>query len=900
MSDLAQLDGQPAATVVGETILQYAERHRGRGVIPTLCHAPRLRPHGACRVCVVEVARSPDGPRKFLAACHTPMQAGWHVFTESPAVTRLRRNIVELLLTDHPRDCLTCPGNGACELQALAARVGVRAVRYPAGANHLATPVDASHPYLRADLARCIACYRCVRACDEVQGQFVLSVHGRGFDSRISIGRDTTFAESPCVSCGACVQTCPTGAITDRYGAKTPQATRRVRTTCAYCGVGCQLEVAARGDEVLGVRAPWDAAVNAGHTCVKGRYAFEFYRHPDRLRQPLLRRDGKLEPVSWETAYDFLTSRLHELRQAHGPNSIAGIASARCTNEENFLFQKFLRVVIGTNNVDCCARVCHGPTAYGMQQAFGTGAATNSIADLEQTDLVLVVGANPTVAHPVTGAKIKQVALKGTPLIVVDPVQTELARIATWHLQLRPGTNLALLNLMAYYILEAGLANADFVARRTEGFDEFAAALRGLDPAAQAAICGVDAATVRAAALAYAQAPRAMAFHGLGVTEFTQGSRAVMAIANLALMCGHLGRPGVGMNPLRGQNNVQGAADMGCQPNQGAGYLDVTNADNRAHYERHYGRPVPAQVGLKIPEMLTAAAQGELKALWVIGEDLVQTEPDSDHTVAALAKLELLVVQDLFLSETGKRAHVVLPAASFLEKSGTFTNGERRIQRVQAAVPPLRGSRPDGQIVVDVMNRFGYAQPSYDAAQTLAEVARVVPFFAGVIWERLGDNGLQWPVDATGRGTPILHTASFKRGRGKFHFNAFEETPELTAHAGAEFPFILTTGRILQHYNSGTMTRRTPNRELVDRDLLLVHPDDAAARGVRDGGAVRLTSVRGAVVLTARLTRQVKPGVLFTSFHFPELQVNCITSDQQDRETRCPEYKVVAAQIAPA
>jgi formate dehydrogenase major subunit len=893
MPAIAFIDDQPCEMIAGETILAFLERHRGKGFVPTLCNDPNLAPFGSCRVCAVEVALREHGPRRVVASCHTPMQENLRLYPESETVLRLRRNIVELVLTDHPLDCLTCEVNGNCQLQSVAARVGVRGVRYPAGHTHLDRPKDLSHPYLTSDLSKCINCYRCVRACDEVQGQFVLSMFGRGFDNRIIKGLDTSFADSPCVSCGACAQTCPTAAISDVFRSKSIEATRHERTICTYCGVGCNLEVAAKGGQVLSIRAPWDAEVNHGHTCVKGRYAFGFHKHPDRLRSPLIRRNGALQKATWDEAYEHIAKRLTAIRAAHGPDAIAGISSARCTNEENYLMQKFLRVAIGSNNIDCCARVCHAPTAWGMQHSFGTGAATNSTGDVELAELILLIGANPTQGHPVTGARIKQRAMKGVPLIVIDPREIELAKYAKHHLQLRPGTNVALLNMLAYHIIEAGLENRKFIEQRCEGFEEYARQLRKLDLDLMERVTGVDRRQARAAALDYAQAPRAMAFHGLGVTEHSQGSKTVMLIANLAMLTGNIGRPGVGINPLRGQNNVQGAADMGAQPHQGAGYLDVSLPENQAYYTKAYGAAVPATPGYKIPQMFEAARQGKLKALWIIGEDVVQTDPNTAGVKEAMRGLDFLVVQELFMTETAAFAEVVLPASSFLEKSGTFTNGERRIQRVNRVIEPLSGSKPDGQIIVEMMNRMGCAQPAYNPETLLEEIAQVVPFFRGVRWNELGGNGKQWPVAENGTGTKIMHQDAFKHGRGRFIFHAWEESAELLAHRGA-FPFILTTGRLLAHYNAGTMTRRTPNRLLQPEDVLAVHPDDAARKGVLDGDRVRLFSERGEVSLKARVSREVKPGVLFTTFHFPEHMVNQITSDVTDAESMCPEYKVVA------
>ena len=893
----ACIDGEPYHFDEGETLLNFIDRHRGRGFVPTLCDAPQLEPYGACRVCSVEVAMREDGPRRVVASCHTPLTAGMHIFTESPKVRRLRKNIVELVLTDHPLDCLTCEVNGNCELQTVAAKVGIRGVRYPAGANHLDRAKDRSHPYMTSELSKCINCSRCVRACDEIQGQHVLSMYGRDFDARIIKGLDQSFMDSTCVSCGACAQACPTSAISDVFFSKSIEATKRTRTICTYCGVGCNLKVASKGGEVLSIQAPFDAEVNHAHTCLKGRYAFRFYNHRDRLRSPLIRQaDGSFQPCSWDEAYDHIVTNLRRIKTQHGARAIAGISSARCTNEENYLMQKFIRQVIGTNNIDCCARVCHSPTAWGMQQSFGTGAATNSFEDIEHTACIMVIGANPTEGHPVTGARLKQQVMKGVPLIVIDPRRIEIVPYAKYHLQLRPGTNVALLNMFARCILDAGLVKLDFVKKRCEHWEQFEAGLRALDMDLMEEITGVDKELVRAAAIEYASAEAAMSFHGLGVTEHEQGSRTVMLISNIAMMTGNVGRPGVGVNPLRGQNNVQGAADMGCQPHQGAGYLEMDDSQVLRQYEQFYGVPTPVEPGWKIPQMFDAAIDGRLKALWLMGEDVVQTDPDSEHVRRAMSGLEFLVVQELFMTETAQYAHVILPATSFLEKSGTFTNAERRVQRVNAAVKPLEGTRTDGQIMCEIMQRFGFTQEDYTPDGVLAEIARIVPFFKGVTWENLGDNGKQWPVVANGVGTRIMHQGTFARGLGRFHFFDWVQSQEITTH-GKDFPFILTTGRILEHYNCGTMTRRTGNGHIVGKDILAINPADAAKRNITTGDMVRLFSARGEVKLEASVTDEVKPGILYTTFHFPDAMVNNVTGGGCDSDTLCPEYKVIAADI---
>lgn len=893
----AYIDNHPYTINEGETILSFVRRYKDVSLVPTLCDAPNLDPFGSCRICSVEVANEENGPVKTVASCHTPVAEGQYIFTNSESVKALRKNIIELVLTDHPLDCLTCEVNGNCELQTVAAQVGIREVRYPDGDDHLFRSKDLSHPYMTSDLSKCINCYRCVRACDEVQGEFVLSMTGRGFDSHIIKGMNDSFIDSDCVSCGACSQACPTSAISDIFQSKAIQATDKTRTICTYCGVGCNLEVSTSNGEILSIQAPFDAEVNQGHTCLKGRYAFKFYNHPDRLNSPMIKRNGQFEKVSWDEVYDYITEKFKYYKKEFGPDSLAGISSSRCTNEENYLMQKFFRAVINTNNIDGCARVCHSPTALGMQRTYGTGAATNSIDDLKDTNCIMVIGANPTDAHPVTGAKLKQFAMKSDNVtIIIDPRKTELAKYATHHLALRPGTNVAVLNMMMYYIITEGLVDDTFIKNRTEGYEDFKKELLSINLSKLEKVSGVNKEDVRAAAITYATAPNAMSFHGLGVTEHSQGTFTVMQIADLAMMTGNIGRRGVGVNPLRGQNNVQGSADMGVQPHQGAGYLDVTNDEVNKKYNDFYGVDVPKHIGYKIPEMFDAALKGKLKAIWIIGEDVVQTDPNTQKVIKALEATELVIVQELFMTETAKYADVILPGASFLEKSGTFTNGERRVQAVRKVVKPIEGSKPDGQIIVDIMNRMGYNQPDYTPDGMLDEISQIVPFFAGIKWDRLGKNGLQWPVAIDGTDTKILHQKDFKRGKGKFEFNAWEETVELKEHA-KDYPYILTTNRELEHYNCGAMTRRTANEQILQDDYLMIHPDDAREHLINNGDYVCLESPRGKVDVKARITEEVKKGILSTTFHFPDIMINNITGDVHDSEAMCPEYKVVAVRI---
>ncbi len=836
--------------------------------LPAFCDGPGLRPAGHCRACLVEVDGRPQ------AACVTPAREGADVRTNTTRLRAYRRDLGELMRAESQ------PGGWVGRTLA---EWGVDGTRYRKPASRAGR--DASHPYLRLDLDACILCRRCLRACEEIQGQFVYAVEGRGPSARLAWG-GTPFAETGCVSCGACAASCPTGAISDADREAAPVMTRLERTTCGYCGVGCQLDVHAAGGRIVRIEGAM-AAVNHGHLCVKGRYAHAHARHPDRLTTPLVRRGGELVAASWEEA---IATVARELERRRG--QVAGLSSSRCTNEENYLFQKWMRAGLGTHDVDCCARVCHAPSAAGMRAAFGMGAATNSLADIERADLLMVVGANVTEAHPVTGARIRQAVLGGAGLIVVDPRVTELAALADVHLRTRPGTNVPLFNALACALVDEGLLDRDFIAARTEGWEEYERFIRGETPERLAAVTGVPAPQVRAAARLYGRAARPMMMHGLGVTEHLQGSEAVMLLCNLAMLVGAIGRPGTGINPLRGQNNVQGAADMGCQPDLLTGYVTLDDVAGRARFEAAWGRPLPATPGRILPDMYAAARTGEIRAMFIFGEDVLQTDPDSRQVRASLEALEFLAVQELFLTDTARLAHVVLPGASAFEKDGTFTNGERRIQRVRKVVPPMGGARADWEILCALMSAGGLPQPFRHPDEVWEEIARVAPVFAGVRAARLEGDGLQWPVPALDHpGTTILHTERFPRGRGRLARVAYTPSPEL---GGA---LTLMTGRVLEHYNTGTMTRRSDNRKLVAGDALEIHPDDAAARGIAEGEPVAIASAHGEARARARITTRVPAGVVFLSFHFPETGANQLTGQVRDRISGCPEYKVTAVEV---
>ncbi|GAC1694725.1 MAG: formate dehydrogenase subunit alpha [Steroidobacteraceae bacterium] len=898
-----EIDGQPITVPDGTSVMRAAAL---AGVsVPKLCATDTLKAFGSCRLCLVEI----EGRKGYPASCTTTVAAGMKIRTQSPKLMQLRRGVIDLYVSDHPLECEGCPAEGHCELQDMAAAVGVTESSYAPGAVHRPAPKDESNPYFAFDPELCIVCSRCVRACDEVQGTYALTIQGRGFASKVSASQDESFLESECVSCGACVEACPTAALTEKSIIGLGPAERAVKTTCAYCGVGCSLNAELRGEgaEVEVVRMAPDRLgdANHGHACVKGRFAWGYATHADRVVKPMIRKHihDDWREVSWEEAISYAASELRRIQAKYGRDSIGGITSSRCTNEETFLVQKLVRAAFGTNNVDTCARVCHSPTGYGLKNTLGESAGTQAFDSVLQADLILIIGANPSDGHPVFASQLKRRLRQGAKLIVADPRETGMVRAphvaADVHLPIKPGTNVALLNALAHVIVTEGLTKDAYVAERCEAdsyakWKAFVAEARN-SPEASEAITGVPAASVRRAARLYAGAGNSAIYYGLGVTEHSQGTTAVMGIANLAMATGNLGREGVGVSPLRGQNNVQGSCDMGSFPHEYTAYRHVSDPLVRKSFEDVWGVPLQSEPGLRIPNMFEAALDGTFRGMYVQGEDFVQSDPNTHHVSAAMAAMECVIVQDLFLNETAKFAHVFLPGSSFLEKDGTFTNAERRVSRVRKVMEPLGGYQ-DWEVTALLSSALGYPMHYNHPSEIMAEIARLTPTFAALTYEKLDAKGsIQWPcTDAAPEGTPTMHVGEFVRGKGKFWPTEYVPTSE---KVNSRFPLILTTGRILSQYNVGAQTRRTNNVVWHAEDLLEIHPHDAEVRGISDGDWVGLTSRAGDTVLRARVSAQIAPGVVYTTFHFPETNANVVTTENSDWATNCPEYKVTAVEV---
>lgn len=895
------IDGVDVTVPDGTSIMHAAQL--GGVTVPKLCATDSLEPFGSCRLCLVEI----EGRRGYPASCTTPVAPGLKVKTQTPKLADVRRGVMELYISDHPLDCLTCGANGDCELQDMAGAVGLREVRYGyEGENHLGQTKDESNPYFTFDPSKCIVCSRCVRACEETQGTFALTIQGRGFESKVSAG-NKDFLDSECVSCGACVQACPTATLLEKTVIEAGTPEHKVTTTCAYCGVGCSFDAEMKGEEVVRMTPSKEGGANHGHSCVKGRFAWGYATHADRITTPMIRKSihDPWQKVGWDEAINYAASEIKRIQAEYGKEAVGGITSSRCTNEEVYVTQKLIRAVFGVNNVDTCARVCHSPTGYGLKQTLGESAGTQTFDSVMKSDVIFVMGANPTDGHPVFASIMKRRLREGAKLIVVDPREIDLVDNsphvrADYHLKLRPGTNVAMISAISHVIVTEGLVQEEFVKARCEwdsyvAWRDFAAKPEN-SPEALEKELGVPASDVREAARLYATGGNAAIYYGLGVTEHSQGSTTVMGIANLAMATANIGREGVGVNPLRGQNNVQGSCDMGSMPHEFPGYRHVSDDATRAQFEKAWGVTLSADPGLRIPNMLDLAAEGSFKAVYCVGEDIAQSDPDTQHVTHALENMECVIVQDLFLNETAKFAHVFFPGASFLEKNGTFTNAERRISPVRKVMTPKNGME-DWEITAKFSEALGYPMHYNHASEIMDEIAALTPTFTGVSFKKLDELGsIQWPCnDEAPQGTPTMHVDEFVRGKGKFFVTQYVPTTE---RVNQKYPLILTTGRILSQYNVGAQTRRTHNVAWHHEDVIEIHPHDAEDRGIAEGDWVGITSRAGQTVLRAKITERVQPGVVYTTFHHPESGANVITTDNSDWATNCPEYKVTAVQVS--
>ena len=895
-----EIDGHAVTVPAGTSVMRAAAIARTQ--IPKLCATDTLKAFGSCRLCLVEI----EGRKGYPASCTTEVAAGMKVRTQSETLARLRRGVMELYLSDHPAELVSDQRPVRTEIKEMARRVGCTQNRYGAdGMRHAGAAVDDSNPYFRFDPNACIVCSRCVRACDEVQGTFALTIEGRGFESRVVASQGESFVDSECVSCGACVEACPTTALQEKTLLTEVMPDRAVTTTCAYCGVGCSLKAEMKGEVVVRMAPDRAGNANHGHACVKGRFAYGYATHKDRVLKPMIRAKitDPWREVSWDEAIQYAASEFKRLQAKYGRDSVGGITSSRCTNEEAYLVQKLVRAAFGNNNVDTCARVCHSPTGYGLKHTLGESAGTQAFTSVMKTDVILLIGANPTEGHPVFASQMKQRLRQGAHLIVVDPREIGIVRTphvqADYHLQLRPGTNVALMNALSHVVVTEGLTRESYVAARCErpSYEKWKAFVAHPDrsPEAMEQVTGVPAQEVRAAARLYAKAGNAAIYYGLGVTEHSQGTTMVMCIANLAMATGNLGREGVGVNPLRGQNNVQGSCDMGSFPHELTGYRHISDQATRALFESAWGVALESEPGLRIPNMFECALDGTFKGMYVQGEDMAQSDPNTQHVTAALSAMECVVVQDLFLNETAKYAHVFLPGSSFLEKDGTFTNAERRVSRVRKVMQPLAGLE-DWQVTVQLSNALGYKMSYAHPSEIMDEIASLTPTFKGMSYDKLDRlGGIQWPVhEQAPDGTPTMHIGEFVRGKGKFFVTEYVPTTERTT---SRFPLILTTGRVLSQYNVGAQTRRTQNVVWHDEDRLEIHPHDADTRGVSTGDWVGVASRAGDTVMRALVTERVQPGVVYTTFHFPESGANVVTTENSDWATNCPEYKVTAVQV---
>ncbi|MBE0478842.1 formate dehydrogenase subunit alpha [Candidatus Aerophobetes bacterium] len=872
------------------TILKVAQK---MGMdIPHLCYEERLSPASACRLCVVEV----KGVETLVASCSYPVKEGMEIKTNSERVKRARLVALELLISNHPLDCMTCEKSGDCLLEKYAYELGVSSSRFQG--EKISYPVILDNPFMERDNTKCILCGRCINVCDEVQQCEVLDFARRGFSTVVTTGLDKPLTGTACVFCGNCLSVCPVGAIVEKERKRRGREWEFKKTTtiCPYCGCGCQITLHTKDDKVVKVTSPPDAPANSGWLCTKGKFGFEFINSPDRLTSPLIKENGKFRKASWDEALQYVASKFKQIKQKYGPDSIVGLSSAKCTNEENYLFQKFMRAVVGTNNVDHCARLCHSSTVAGLARAFGSGAMTNSIAELARADCILVTGSNTSETHPIVALQIKKAVKNGAKLIVADPRKIELTQFAHLWLPQKPGTDVALFNAMAHLILEEGLANEDFIRKRCENFESFKEVLKDYPPKIVEKIIGVKAEEIKKAARIYATSDKSSIVYAMGITQHITGTDNVLALANLAMLCGMVGKKSTGVNPLRGQNNVQGACDMGALPDVFPGYQSVEDKKIREKFEKVWKTHLPENRGLTVVEMIHAIEEGKIRAMYIMGENSVLSDPNSKRTVKALKRLDFLVVQDIFLSETASLAHVIFPAACFAEKHGTFTNTERRVQRLYKALNPPGEAKPDWKIICSFAERMGYYMKYSSPSDIMQEVASVTPIYGGILYSRLGKKELQWPCpDASHPGTGYLHREKFTKGKGKFHPIPYRPPAEVPDD---EYPFILTTGRVLFHFHTGTMSRRVKGiNEIFPEGVVEINPSDAASLDISSEDTVEVVSKRGKVKVRVKVTDKSPAGVVFMSFHFAESAANILTNDALDPVAKIPELKIAKVKI---
>lgn len=882
------INGKKLTCEEGLTIMEVASQNKID--IPNLCYDKRLAPYGACRLCIIE-----DKNRGLVASCHTPVENGLEIETNSEKVRKLRKLILELILANHPYDCMTCEKSGDCKLEKYAYEYGIKDTRFVGEKRK--HEILAENPFIIRDYNKCIYCGLCVRVCNEVQANFVVDFANKGFNAKVSTPFDKGLEDNNCVFCGQCVTLCPTGALTEkeRIGKGREWEFKKIYTICPYCGCGCGIVLHIKDNKIIKVSGDESNPVNEGWLCVKGKFGLDFVEHEDRLKKPLIRKADKLVEATWEEALELVATKFKELKSKYGSDSISGLSSAKCTNEENYLFQKFMRAVIGTNNIDHCARLCHSPSVVGLGKAFGSGAMTNSIEEIENANVILVTGSNTTETHPIIALRIKKAVSKGAKLILVDPREIELANFAYLHLKHKLGTDVAWLNGMMNVIISENLWDREFVNTRCENFEEFRKSIEKYTPEFVEKITGIQAKDLKNAARVYASADKATIIYSMGITQHTTGVDNVLTIANLAMLTGNVGKESTGVNPLRGQNNVQGACDMGALPDIYTGYQKVSDESAREKFEKAWNINLPKNPGLTVVEMLNAAKDGKIKAMYIMGENPMLSDPDIKKVEKALKNLEFLVVQDIFLTETAQLAHVVLPAMSFAEKEGTFTNTERKVQRIRKAIEPIGESKPDWEIIIELAKRLGYEMNCASPQNIMKEIAGLTPIYAGITYERIEREGLQWPCTSLEHpSTKFLHKDKFTRGKGSFHVVDYLEPAELP---DKEYPFLLTTGRVLYHYHTIISRKAKGLLEIYPEGLVEINPQDAKKLNIKDNGIILISSRRGSVKAKAKITDKSLEGTVFMTFHFPEACANILTNPALDPQAKIPEFKVCAVKI---